>query len=80
MARSFITTNAGYISMEPCRVQKGDKICVFLGCGIPLILRHRPGTTFYEVIGGCYLHGFMNGEVLIDLDGENSKIEEFEFS
>jgi hypothetical protein len=80
MGRRLITTNAGYIGMGPCRVKKGDKICVLLGCSIPLILRHRPGTTSSEVIGECYLHGFMNGEVLVDLDTESSKIKEFELS
>lgn len=72
--------NEGHFGMAPWRVQKGDKICVLLGCSIPLVLRPRLDTNSYEVIGECYLHGFMNGEVLGDLDGERVNIEEFEFS
>lgn len=80
MARRLITTKKGQLGMGPCRAQKGDRICVLLGCSIPLVLRPREGKSSYEVIGECYLHGYMNGEVLGELDGENIKIAEFELS
>ncbi len=50
--------------MAPCRVRKGDQICVLLGCNIPLILRQRKIEGTYEIVGECYLHGFMDGEAL----------------
>ena len=65
----LITAHAGYVGMVPCPVQKGDRICVLLCSSIPLTLRYSPGTTSYEVIRECYLHGFMNGEVLVNLNG-----------
>jgi hypothetical protein len=64
MERRLITTNDGHIGMAPCRVRKGDQICVLFGCNIPLILRQRKNADLYEVIGECYLHGFMDGEAL----------------
>jgi hypothetical protein len=80
MARRLITTNEGHIGMGPCRVRKGDRICVLLGCSIPLILRLREGQPSYQVVGECYLHGFMDGEVLKELESGKFKIEEFHLS
>jgi hypothetical protein len=80
MTRRLVTSELGHIGMGPSRVRKGDRICVLLGCSIPLILRARAGTTSYEVIGECYLDGFMNGEALIPADGYSSHIEEYELS
>jgi hypothetical protein len=80
MARRLITMNVGHIGTGPCRVRKGDRICVLLGCSIPLILRPREGQPSYQVVGECYLHGFMDGEVLKGLEGGKFKIEEFQLS
>jgi hypothetical protein len=66
--------------MAPCRVRKGDQICVLLGCSIPLILRQRKDESSHEVIGECYLHGFMNGEALEELDSGEFKIEDVQLS
>jgi hypothetical protein len=80
MARRLITTNKGHIGMGPCRVRKGDGICVLLGCSIPLILQPRQGQPSYQVVGECYLHGFMDGEVLKELESGKFKIEEYQLS
>jgi hypothetical protein len=80
MARRLITTNKGHIGMAPCRVRKGDRICVLFGCSIPMILRQRGDGSSYEVIGECYLHGFMNGEALEGLDNGRFTVEAFQLS
>ena len=80
MARRLITTNEGYIGMAPCRAQKGDQICVLLGCSIPMILRKREGDSLYEVIGECYLQGFMNGEVMKEWERGSFKVEKFQLA
>jgi hypothetical protein len=77
MARRFITTNEGNIGMASCRVAKGDQVCILLGCNIPLVLRQRENEPYHEVIGECYLHGLMNGEIMNELDNRKFKIEEF---
>ena len=48
--------------MAPPRADKGDDVCVLFGCSVPVVLRKRHGT--WEFIGECYLHGYMNGEIL----------------
>jgi hypothetical protein len=80
MTRRLITTESGHVGMGPSRVQKGDKICVLLGCSIPLVLRVRNDATSYEVIGEYYLDGFMDGEALLPADGYSSHVEDFELS
>jgi hypothetical protein len=84
MARRLMTTRTrGILGMAPCRAEKGDQIWVLRGCSIPMILRKRKQSTEkedvgYEVIGECYLHGsggFMNGEIMKDVEGGTAEVE-----
>ncbi|THV47046.1 hypothetical protein BGAL_0339g00060 [Botrytis galanthina] len=63
MARRLMTTNQGLIGMVPCRARKSDQVWILLGCSIPLILRKWEDNEGYQVIGECYLHGYMSGEI-----------------
>lgn len=83
MERRLVVTDRGYVGMAPSHAERGDVICVILGFSVPVVLRRRDSTNkageakqlkkswteTYEFIGECYLHGFMDGEVL---DEENS--------
>ncbi|ESZ95461.1 hypothetical protein SBOR_4115 [Sclerotinia borealis F-4128] len=76
MARRLMTTNTEYIGMGPCRVQKGDQVWILLGCSIPLILRKWEDREGFQVIGECYLHGYMGGEVHGEvMNGERKVVE-----
>ncbi|KAE8451541.1 hypothetical protein EG329_003614 [Mollisiaceae sp. DMI_Dod_QoI] len=75
MERRLVTTDEGSIGMAPYRVQKGDIVCVLVGCNIPMAIRQR--GTGYEVIGECYLHGFMGGEALRLLEAGKLKLEDY---
>ena len=41
-------------------------ICVVKGCATPFVIRsveqNVDGHSCWELIGGCYVHGLMNGE------------------
>ncbi|KAF7936570.1 uncharacterized protein EAE97_007936 [Botrytis byssoidea] len=63
MARRLMTTNQGLIGMVSCRARKSDQVWILLGCSIPLILRKWEDNEGYQVIGECYLHGYMSGEI-----------------
>jgi hypothetical protein len=39
-------------------------ICVLYGCSVPVILRKREDQDYYEFVGECYLHGFMDAEAI----------------
>jgi len=36
---------------------KGDIVCAFLGCDVPLLVRPDMGTDTAKIAGSCYLHG-----------------------
>ncbi|KAK7740500.1 hypothetical protein SLS53_005343 [Cytospora paraplurivora] len=69
--RRLMVTDEGHVGMAPVRAQKGDMVCVLFECSVPVALREREGCgadgPVYELIGECYLDGFMEGEAL-DLD------------
>jgi len=43
-------------------MQPGDLICVFLDGSVPWVIR-QDGED-YVLIGECYVHGIMNGEII----------------
>lgn len=60
--RHFIITQKGYIGLSQCSVLKGDKICVLFGCSVPIVLRKINNRHYF--VGDCYVHGWMNGEMI----------------
>jgi hypothetical protein len=60
--RCFFVTDKGFMGLGPSNTRKSDVVCVMLGGEIPVILREE-GDGF-KLIGECYVHGVMNGEVL----------------
>ncbi|KAH7333365.1 heterokaryon incompatibility protein-domain-containing protein [Rhexocercosporidium sp. MPI-PUGE-AT-0058] len=63
MARRLAVTEKGYLGMAASRARRGDLVCVLLGCSIPVLLRPVGEDTF-ELVGECYLDGFMDGEAV----------------
>jgi hypothetical protein len=60
----IIKTTQGYVGLAPRGVQKGDAIAVFGGPKSPFIIRSVFGDESVSLIlGPCYLHGLMNGEI-----------------
>lgn len=55
-------TNEGFIGTGSESLDVGDSIWVVSGSRVPLIMRQRPKSLRYELIGGAYLHGFMRPE------------------
>ena len=62
--RRLVTTHGGYIGLVPASARADDVIAVLGGCDVPLILRLREDTNQFYVVGECYVHGLMSGEVL----------------
>lgn len=65
-ARKFFVSQQGRIGWVPFRTEVGDRLCVFHGMRIPVVLRAR--GVKWEFVGACYVHGLMDGEVW-DLEG-----------
>ncbi|KAE9370097.1 HET-domain-containing protein, partial [Stipitochalara longipes BDJ] len=61
LLRKFFITREGHFGIGPAALKKGDELFVLRGSLWPLALRPRNNGN-YELIGDCYLHGFMDGE------------------
>lgn len=74
--RRLIVTANGRLGAAVREAKKGDYIAVIRGCSAPIVL--RPATTSrspssqpppdgtFMVVGACYVHGLMSGEVFKD--------------
>ena len=60
----LIRTEKGMLGRVPPTVKSGDIVIVPLGGQVPIVL--RPCRDKFTLVGECYLHGFMDGEALVD--------------
>ncbi len=73
--KRLLITHEGRIGMAPHEARKGDKVCILLGCRVPVLLRERQEGG-YELVGEAYVQGIMHGESVTD---ENiDRLEDFE--
>lgn len=62
----FIFGTGGYVGVAPPSTKINDDIFVVVGCQQPLVLRNcLKGTSWYSVVGECYVEGFACGEPLV---------------
>jgi len=61
--RALITTRKGYLGLAPETARPGDVVAILFGCCWPVLLRPCD-DGLYQVIGECYVHGLMKGEIL----------------
>ena len=62
--RIFGVTAKRYMGLLPRGTQIGDLVCVFNGAPTPCVLRRRLDNDGYLLLGECYVHGIMDGEIL----------------
>ncbi|KAI1079009.1 heterokaryon incompatibility protein-domain-containing protein [Whalleya microplaca] len=60
-SRRFAITDSGQFAAVPKRARDGDIVCLFDGGRVPYVLRPC-NNGYFELVGECYLHGFMHGE------------------
>jgi hypothetical protein len=63
------------IGLGPNTAKKGDKICILLGCNIPVVI--RPKGDHYIFIGEAFIHGAMYGELMERLNEGKSEPQSF---
>ena len=51
------------LGLFPRGAQVGDHVCVFTGACVPFVIRRDENEDKYQLIGECYVHGIMDGEV-----------------
>jgi hypothetical protein len=67
--KNLCVTAGGYLGHVFSGSQIGDKICILFGAYVPFVLREEK-DGFYRLVGECYLHGVMDGEVMKEQDIE----------
>ncbi|KAK3678817.1 hypothetical protein LTR78_001270 [Recurvomyces mirabilis] len=60
--RAIFRTENGRCGLGPSKTMAGDVVAVVDGCDFPLLL--RPLKHGYELVGVCYVDGFMQGEAV----------------
>jgi hypothetical protein len=75
--RRLFVTKDGYMGTAPMGAQQGDRICVLLGCNVPLLI--RPEGDDFLIIGDTYIYGMMNGEVMQDVRNRKHRYEDLRF-
>lgn len=55
----------GSFDLAPADAEPEDALCIIWGCSVPVVLTPRPEGG-YVLIGECYIHGLMDGELLDD--------------
>lgn len=79
--RRLVTTDGGYLGLVPAGARARDVIVMLKGCGVPLVLRPGRGDTCrFSVIGECYVHGVMSGEVMEFLEQGRCKMVDITIS
>ena len=58
-------TEKKYVGLFPKTANVGDRICVFKGGWVPFLVRQNKDDANCRLVGECYLHGIMNGEVMV---------------
>jgi hypothetical protein len=69
-----------YFGLAPLCTEVGDVVVVVLGCLVPIVLRERAPSMGggYLNVGDAYLHGFMDGEAIMDVSSGARSMEDFE--
>jgi hypothetical protein len=58
-------TQTGLVGMVPLDTMVGGSVSIFTGGAMPFILRSNTGIEGkFQVVGGSYIHGIMNGEAV----------------
>lgn len=74
----LVSKNNSWIGLAPMAAQEDDAVVVLRGCSVPVVLRKFTGgrgENWWAMVGECYVHGIMDGEVM-EMGGLVS--EEFE--
>jgi hypothetical protein len=72
--RRLFRTAKGFLGLGLETVQKGDQVWLLHDADAPFVLRPTADPCSFEVVGDCYIHGFMNGEMLDKQWGVKEKI------
>ncbi|KAI8938749.1 hypothetical protein NX059_004616 [Plenodomus lindquistii] len=68
-------TKQGYFGIGTQCLREGDDVWVVPGCRVPLIFRRVANSSRHRLVGGAYVHGAMDGEVVDGADVEFEMVD-----
>ncbi|KAK3626292.1 hypothetical protein LTR56_019869 [Elasticomyces elasticus] len=74
---ALFTTALGFFGLGPTFMWPGDCVAVLFGGKAPFVLRPTGKLGEYTLVGQCYVHGIMDGEMIKLLDQGLLKTEWF---
>ncbi|TDZ32205.1 Heterokaryon incompatibility protein 6, OR allele [Colletotrichum spinosum] len=77
MGRCFYVTKGKRMGLGSGFMTAGDVIVVPFGCSTPIILRPEGCRQEYRYVGDAYLHGYMYGKAIDQLDANERSAESF---
>lgn len=60
--------------LGPSGAENGDKVCVFHGCSVPVVVRQV--KHYCVLVGECFVYGIMDGEIM-KIGEYANKVQEF---
>lgn len=74
---TFFVTKNKWIGKGHRDLDQGDCVAVICGCHVPLIL--RPSGAHFQLLGPCYMHGVIFGEIIKQMsDDATTELKEEE--
>lgn len=70
----FATLGCGQYAMVPLKTEEGDRVVVLRGAKVPLVVRaieiadRESKEDMFTIVGGAYVHGFMDGEARVQVE------------
>jgi len=68
VSRTLFRTENEYLGIGSRAYQTCDQVWLLEQARVPFILRPIPDTDYYQLIGECYAHGVMQGELVGSID------------
>ncbi|KAK4094352.1 hypothetical protein Purlil1_957 [Purpureocillium lilacinum] len=56
-------TESRLMGLLPLLTKEGDIVAIVHGCHAPFVMRPTRRQGYYKLVGECYVHGVMNGEL-----------------
>ncbi|KAJ4318481.1 hypothetical protein N0V84_006806 [Fusarium piperis] len=75
ISRRFFITSGGFMGIGPEAMKEGDVVVVLFGLTLPFLLRRtQENVDKFLVVGPCYVHGIMEGELVTALEGQPPQV------
>jgi hypothetical protein len=72
--RRVFKAGCDLFGVGPADLQEGDQVWIICNANVPILLRPTSNRSEFNIIGYCYMHNFMHGEMLGDYWGLKDRI------